>query len=167
MYDGFSLKCWVIRCEKDLRSKNIEACNMGAGSLKHNHIPDYHLFDFKNCLRNWCIRKNIIRSDATFNSQALFQSFCQEQLQHVATPAAKFSSFLPSQQASNFLEALLKSLDQEAPVGPFVPMAFRVLAPVKARAAGDHWPLVVKSPPGRVSQSITSTLDDWPWLISS
>ena len=35
-------------------------------------------------------------------------------------------------EAAAFLEALLNALDQEAPVGPFVPLAFRVLAPVKA-----------------------------------
>ncbi|CAK9024734.1 unnamed protein product [Durusdinium trenchii] len=39
------------------------------------------------------------------------------------------------QQAAAFLEALLNALDQEAPVGPFVPLAFRVLAPVKVEAA--------------------------------
>lgn len=39
------------------------------------------------------------------------------------------------QQAAAFLEALLSALDQEAPVGPFVPMAFRVLAPVKVESA--------------------------------
>eukprot|EP00439_Symbiodinium_sp_Y106_P018073 s5430_g2.t1 len=36
-----------------------------------------------------------------------------------------------SEQAGSFLEALLLALDEEAPVGPYVPEAFRVLAPVK------------------------------------
>ena len=36
-------------------------------------------------------------------------------------------------EAASFLEALLKALDDDAVVGPFVPMAFRVLAPVKVR----------------------------------
>ena len=35
-------------------------------------------------------------------------------------------------EAGSFLEALLLALDEEAPVGPYVPEAFRVLAPVKA-----------------------------------
>lgn len=39
------------------------------------------------------------------------------------------------QQAASFLEALLKALDDDAVVGPFVPMAFRVLAPVKVESA--------------------------------
>ncbi|CAL1168734.1 unnamed protein product [Cladocopium goreaui] len=39
------------------------------------------------------------------------------------------------QQAAGFLEALLAALDDEAVVGPFVPMAFRVLAPVKVESA--------------------------------
>ncbi|CAE7390142.1 mms19, partial [Symbiodinium pilosum] len=39
-----------------------------------------------------------------------------------------------SEQAGSFLEALLQALDEEAPVGPHVPAAFRVLAPVKVDA---------------------------------
>ncbi|CAE7452833.1 mms19 [Symbiodinium natans] len=40
-----------------------------------------------------------------------------------------------SEQAGSFLEALLQALDEEAPVGPHVPAAFRVLAPVKVDPA--------------------------------
>jgi hypothetical protein len=41
--------------------------------------------------------------------------------------------FFSLAKAAGFLEALLAALDDEAVVGPFVPMAFRVLAPVKAQ----------------------------------
>ena len=34
-------------------------------------------------------------------------------------------------EATRFVEALLNALDEEAPVGPYVPTAFRVLAPVQ------------------------------------
>jgi len=38
-------------------------------------------------------------------------------------------------QATGFVEALLTALDEEAPVGPYVPTAFRVLAPVQVESA--------------------------------
>ncbi|CAK9005243.1 Septin-type G domain-containing protein [Durusdinium trenchii] len=51
-------------------------------------------------------------------------------LRHARAAALRYAGLL--QPAAAFLEALLNALDQEAPVGPFVPLAFRVLAPVKA-----------------------------------
>ena len=69
-------------------------------------------------------------------------------------------------QAASFLEALLLALDEEAPVGPYVPAAFRVLAPVKALESDFFvgmlpWVRVIESGPdtGGLVQACQGDLD--------
>ena len=53
----------------------------------------------------------------------------------------------PRPQATAFMEALLNALDSETPVGPFVPTAFRVLAPVKVDATSKAGGVLSASSP--------------------
>ena len=83
----------------------------------------------------------------------IFMDFSTNSLmfQDFSGKSACFSRFVRGQRpalffslakAAGFLEALLAALDDEAVVGPFVPMAFRVLAPVKARGQGQGLMLI-------------------------
>ena len=80
-----------------------------------------------------------------FNKFMDFSQFCLVNLHvfgafFVATSVAFALPFASGVQAAGFLEALLAALDDEAVVGPFVPMAFRVLAPVKALGGTGEGP---------------------------
>ena len=70
-------------------------------------------------------------------------------------------SFLLCSEAGSFLEALLLALDEEAPVGPYVPEAFRVLAPVKAYKGLSCWLHALTAAKSEVDSSKQGRV---PWL---